>query len=154
MSSRSNAARAIVWAGLVAGVADIAFIIAYYAWKNVPAMRVLQGVAAGAVGRDAAVKGGTTMAVLGLGFHFFIALCAAAVFYAISRKWRWLVDRPILGGLTYGAGVWLFMNLAVLPLTATPPSNGFPPPLWIPVLIAHLVCVGLPIALIVRRLGR
>lgn len=153
MSSGSTAWRAIGWAGFTAGVLDIAYIIVYYALKNVPASRVLQGVAAGAVGRDAAVKGGWAMAALGLAFHFFIALCVAAVFYAVSRKWRWLVNQPIWGGLVFGVGVWLFMNLAVLPLTATPP-RGFPPPLWLPVLIAHLFCVGLPIALIVRRLAR
>jgi len=49
--------------------------------------------------------------------------------------------------------VWLVMNLVVLPLSATPPK-AFPSPIWIPVLIAHLTCVGLPIALLARRGGR
>lgn len=148
-----RAGRAIVLAGLVAGVADIAFIIVYYLLKNVPATRVLQGVAAGALGRDAAVKGGVATALLGLALHFVIALGAAAVFCVASRKLRWLVEKPILGGLFYGVCVWLFMNLAVLPLSATPPKS-FPDTTWMPVLLAHLVCVGLPIALITRKVAK
>lgn len=148
-----SAGRTIVVAGLVAGVLDIGYIIVYYAVKGVGAERVLQGVAAGAFGREAAGRGGWTMAALGLAFHFCIALAVAAVFYALSRKLRWLIERPMVGGLVFGAGVWLFMNLAVLPLTATPP-RGFPGPTWLPVLIAHLTCVGLPIAFITRWMGR
>lgn len=153
MSTQSNAGRAILFAGLAAGVLDIAFIVVYYLFKDVPPVRVLQGVAAGAVGSAAAVKGGLATAALGLAFHFMIALTAAAVFHAASRRLRWLVERPVAGGLVFGFSVWLFMNLVVLPLTATPPRS-FPPPQWVPVLIAHLVCVGLPIAFITRRFAR
>ena len=74
---------------------------------------------------------------------------AAAVFVAFSRTLRWLVAYPLVSGPIYGVFVWLVMHLAVLPLTATPPKT-FPPANWMPVLIAHLVCVGLPIALAVR----
>lgn len=150
---RYSAGRAIVFAGLVAGVADIAFIIGYYLLKGVPAPRVLQGVAAGALGHSAAVEGGLATAVLGLALHFVIALGAAAVFYAVSRKLRWLVERPVLGGLVYGMSVWLFMSLVVLPLSASPPAS-FPGKTWIPVLFAHLACVGLPIALITRQVAK
>jgi hypothetical protein len=146
-----KAGRVIFTAGLAAGALDIGFILAYYALKGVPAARVLQGVAAGAVGQEAAGKGGWAMAALGLGFHFLIALTVAAAFFASSRRWRWLVQRPFAGGLAYGVIVWLVMTLAVLPLTATPPG-AFPPPQWIPVLIAHVACIGWPIAWLTRRL--
>jgi hypothetical protein len=52
-------------------------------------------------------------------------------------------------GPLYGVAVWLFMNLVVLPLSANPPKT-FPAGNWLPVFVAHLVCVGLPIALVVR----
>jgi hypothetical protein len=45
------------------------------------------------------------------------------------------------------------MQLVVLPLTALP-HKPFPPPQWWVVFIAHLVCVGLPIALVVGRMER
>jgi hypothetical protein len=146
------AARAILTAGLIAGALDILYVIVFYGVRGVPATRILQGIAAGLLGREAAGKGGLATAALGLGLHFVIALGAAATFYAVSRRLRVLVERPVIGGLVFGVAVWLFMNLIVLPLSANPPRT-FPPAQWMPVFIAHLVCVGLPIALIVRRAG-
>lgn len=152
-ASSPSALKAILWAGLVAGALDILYVIIFYAWQNVPANRILQSVAAGLIGRDAAFKGGSGTAGLGLALHFLIALAAAAVFYAASRRLRVLLERPIGCGLLYGVAVWLCMNLVVLPLSATPPKS-FPPPSWGVGLAAHLFCVGLPIALLVRRHGR
>jgi hypothetical protein len=146
---------AILWAGLVAGALDIIYVIVYYAFaaKNVGPTQILHGIAAGWLGRDAARAGGTSTAVLGLALHFLIALVAAAVFQVASRRLRVLVERPWISGFAYGIAVWLCMNLVVLPLSANPPKS-FPSPAWIPVLVAHVVCVGWPIALIVRRFAR
>lgn len=139
----------IVWAGALAGTLDIAYVIVFYGLKGVAAVRILQGVAAGLVGREVATNGGGFMAVLGLAIHFAIAMSVAAVFVGLSRGLHWLARHPFLSGPAYGAVVWLVMNLAVLPLTATPPKS-FPPANWPPVFLAHLLCVGLPIALVVR----
>ena len=144
------AARVILTAGLIAGALDILYVIIFYGVRGVPATRILQGIAAGLLGRDAAGKGGLATAALGLALHFVIALGAAATYFAVSRRLRVLVERPVIGGLLFGVAVWLFMNLIVLPLSAIPPRS-FPPPQWVPVFIAHLLCVGLPIALVVRR---
>ena len=152
MSGRQRGAgRAILWAGFAAGVLDITYVFVVFGLRGASAIRILQGIAAGAIGREAAVAGGYGTAALGLAFHFLIAFGAATVFYAASRGWRVLIERPTIGGLLYGAAVWLFMNLVVLRLSATPPKV-FPPPNWMPVLLAHLFCVGVPIAWIVRRL--
>ncbi len=148
-----RACRAIGWAGLVAGVLDILYVIVYFALKGVGPEPVLKGIAAGLLGPAAARTGGLGMAALGLLLHFVIAYGAAAVFYAASRRLRILVEKPWIMGPLYGVAVWLVMNLAVLPLSANPPK-AFPSPIWVPVLIAHLTCVGLPIALLVRRFGK
>jgi hypothetical protein len=78
-SQRSQAFSAIGWAGLVAGVLDInsAFILSYP--KGVGPIRVLQGVAAGLVGRESAINGGLATAGLGLAIHFFIAFVVATL---------------------------------------------------------------------------
>ena len=152
---RATGWRAIAVAGTVAGVLDLAYIVVFYAirFPEVGAIRLLQGIAAGLIGRDAARSGGAATAALGGAIHFAIALTVAAVFYALSRRFKLLTQRPIICGAGYGVAVWLVMNLVVLPLTATPPKS-FPPPLWLPVLIAHVVCVGIPIAIVVRRTAR
>jgi uncharacterized membrane protein YagU involved in acid resistance len=148
-AKRGSLMGSIMWAGLIAGVLDIGYVIVFYGLKGVPATRILQGVAAGLIGRDAAMNGGLGTAGLGLAIHFAIAFVVAAVFVGLSRRAQWLVAHPFISGPLYGVAVWLTMNLAVLPLTAVPPKS-FPPPNWIPICIAHVLCVGLPIALIVR----
>ena len=57
-TERSQAFPAIAWATLVAGVLDIssAFLLSYP--KGVGPIRVLQGVAAGLLGRESAMSGG------------------------------------------------------------------------------------------------
>lgn len=147
--ARRSFAGTVVWGGVMVGVLDIAYVIIFYGLKGVPAVRILQGVAAGLIGRDAAMSGGWSTAALGLAIHFAIALVVAAVFVALSRAVRWLIVYPLISGPIYGILVWLAMNLAVLPLSAVPPKS-FPPANWMPVFIAHVVCVGLPIALVTR----
>ena len=52
-------------------------------------------------------------------------------------------------GLAYHGAQLGVRVTVVMPLTATP-LKSFPSPDWVPVLIAHLFCIGLPIALVVR----
>ncbi len=142
-----SALRTILFAGLLAGALDLGCVLVYF--HAADPLAILRGIAAGLLGPEAR-KGGVVLAMLGLALHFIIALGAAAVFYAASQRVRALVAHPWVSGLLYGAVVWLVMNLVVLPLSATPPKN-FPGPNWLPILIAHLVCVGPPIAWVARH---
>ena len=150
-AARSPALRTVLAAGLLAGALDLGFVLVLYGVRGVSPEKILHGIAAGAVGREAAINGGLATAALGFVAQFVIALGAAAVFYAASRRLRVLIEWPWISGPLYGVAVWLFMKLAVLPLSATPPKL-FLPPDWHLILIAHLTCVGLPIAWVVRRL--
>jgi uncharacterized membrane protein YagU involved in acid resistance len=89
-------------------------------------------------------------AALGIVLHFVIAFGAATVYYLGSRKLKFLIRRPILFGMSYGAAVYLFMHLIVLPLSAVRPSHmhltyAAAEFVW------HWFGVGLPIALSVRH---
>ena len=143
----------IFWGGLIAGTLDIcaAFLTAWIR-SGVTPVRVLHFVASGLIGA-AAFRGGAMTAVLGLALHFLIATVATAVFYLASRKLRFLIEHPINFGLLYGIVVFLFMNFVVLPLSAVAQR-----PITLSVFIINILiimfCVGLPIALIVRRFSR
>lgn len=151
--SKGSAASVILRAGIAAGILDITYVIVYFGLRGVPAPRLLKGVAAAALGRDVALQGGWGSATVGLLIHFAVALTVAGVFYAASRKLAWLTKYAVPSGIVYGALVWLVMNVAVLPLTKTPPAS-FPGAGWLVIFIAHLICVGPPIALVVQRYGR
>ncbi len=142
--------RPVLLAGLTAGVLDLA---AATLNAGVSPARVMRYIASGVLGR-AAFSGGVGTAVLGGAFHFLIALVAAAVYWAASRKLRFLVERAVPWGLLYGVGVYLFMNFLVVPLSAVPPR---PSPTVMGVarmVVIHMLCVGLPISLILRRDSR
>ncbi len=149
MAPRAGAAQTIFAAGIVAGVCDITYVIVYYGVQGSAPLTILQSVARGWYG-VAAFKGGWTTGLVGLGTHFFIALVLAAIFYAASRKISWLVRQPWISGPLFGVAVWFAMQLLVLPLSQAKPKS-FPPAGWIPVFLAHPLCVGLPIAWMVRR---
>jgi len=105
--------RAIVTAGLIAGILDItsAFVIAEI--KGTGSIRMLQGIASGLLGQQS-FEGAMATAGLGLAIHFLIAFTAAAVFYAASRKFSSLTQHAVV----------------------------------------HMLLIGLPISLIVRRYSR
>ena len=58
--------------------------------------------------------------MLGGALHFLIAISAAAIYYAASRRIAFLTKRPIVAGLLYGPLVYAFMNGVVLPLSMIP----------------------------------
>lgn len=149
----NNANRAILWAGLIAGTMDILAAFVTNAQRNVTPMRVLRGVASGLLGASAA-KGGTGTAILGLFLHFVIAFGAAAVYYAASRKLPVLIRQPIICGALFGIAVYCFMNLIVLPLSAFPYNISRQTSVVVTGLVVHILCVGLPIALAIRKFSK
>lgn len=142
--------RGILVGGLIAGALDITAAIVTNGWRGVPPVRVLQSVASGLLGSPA-FQGGNATAALGLLLHFLIALAAAAVYVAASRRLPALVRWPLLWGPLYGVAVYFFMSLVVVPLSAAPFRIRLDPPDLATGLIVHMLCVGLPIALAARR---
>ena len=151
-TNRSTALPAIFWAGLTCGAMDIT--AAFVTWwpKGILPSRILKGIASGLLGPEA-YTGGWPTAALGLAFHFFIAFSAATVFYFASRKLAFLTQHPVLSGPLYGVCVYLVMYWIVMPLSRyrhrpfTVSSTAI-------AIITHIICVGLPIALVIAHFSR
>ena len=141
---------AIIVGGLIVGVLDLVYAIVVY--SPYQPILVPQTIASGILGIKS-YGGGVGTAVLGVILHFVIALGAATVYYLASRRLTFLVSRAVLCGLIYGALVYLFMHLVVLPLSATPkgPTHFIYQAFEF---VEHWFCVGLPIALSVRHYSR
>ncbi|HJQ27163.1 MAG TPA: hypothetical protein VKA60_24960 [Blastocatellia bacterium] len=140
---------AIFWAGLIAGTLDITAACITSTLRGGSPLRVLRYVAGGLLGPEA-FAGGFGIAALGLLLHYCIATTWAAIYYAASRKLDLLVRRAVVCGLLYGIVVWCVMNLVVLPLSALPKASFTVSGVLIGATIL-MFCIGLPIALIVRR---
>ena len=114
---------AVVLGGVAAGVIDITYACTFWAIKaGVRPTRIFQSVAAGLLGRQAAVAGGLQTAALGLALHFFIALTVAFVYYTAARYADTLWRRPWAFGSLYGVAVFGVMHYIVVPLSAA--GNG------------------------------
>jgi hypothetical protein len=149
---RPRAFEAIVYAGLVAGILDLlaASINAYL--RGTSPVRVWQYVASGVLGPSSYSRGYAAV-LLGVLFHFLIAFGAAAVFFFASLRFPILIRRAVIFGIVYGVVVYFFMSRVVVPLSA---ARTFPFSFQalLTGLAIHIVCVGLPIALLTRRASR
>ena len=160
MSSTSNPvsartlslSKAIVWGGLVSGVLDAVDGVVAFGFKGLSAIQVLQYIASGLLG-PSSFRGGLLTATLGMGFHFFIAFVAAAVYVLASRRIAVLKSRAVLFGVLYGVAVYFFMNYLVLPLSAVARSP-FSLDLFLNGVIGHGILVGLPIALYAKKAAK
>ena len=107
------------WAAWRPASIDITYACTFWAIKaGVRPSRIFQSVAAGLLGREAAVAGGAPTAALGLALHFFIALTVAFVYYTAARYAEALWRRPWVFGSLYGVAVFGVMHYIVVPLSA------------------------------------
>jgi hypothetical protein len=146
-----SALRTILLAWLTAGCLDLLGAITVYSliMQRVTTMRLLQGIARGALG-NSAYEGGVATALAGVGLHFTIAFCFTVFYFFIFPYVPFLKKQKIISGLLYGIFVWCVMNLVVLPLlqVANIPTK------WDSIIRGALIlmfCIGLPISLIVSR---
>jgi hypothetical protein len=147
MALSRRAWTAVLLGGIGAGVGDSILALVLY---PVSLVRIYQSVAAGLLGRDAAVQGGLLTAALGMLLHFFIATTAAFVYVVASSRLKLLLKQPVVCGLAFGIAVYFFMGFVVVPLSRAR-AGGFA---WQP-MVGHALLVGLPIALAARyKLGR
>jgi hypothetical protein len=170
--------RPILAGALLAGVLDLAYAYAHF-WGvlHAPALRIVQGIASGLIGAQAAYDGGVATAGLGVGLEFALTAIMAAT-YVIGSKWItdlrtfWWIMGPC-----YGALVMLAMYFVVLPLSAAHGNSYLPDgavsiancavsegmlrvssctgadhQLLYGTIFAHTVMVGLPIAAAARFL--
>jgi hypothetical protein len=152
MTNVIRSIRTILIAAALAGALDILAAFTVSGASGVAPFRVLQAIASGILGAQA-FHGGMQTAVLGLLLHFIIAAIAAAAYFAVSRKWSLLLERPLLCGPLYGLVVYAVMKTIVLPLSLV----NFKASQWhsvVIMMVIHMLFVGLPIAMVIARRQR
>lgn len=144
---------AVLGAGFVAGLGDIAYACIHYKIaSDLEPEKVLQAVAAGVVGQNAAGQGGWGTAALGLAAHFAIALIMAAVFIVVAQllpllKRFWQITGPL-----YGLGLMFLMNMVIVPMSAAGGPGDLPKGEFLyGAIFAHTILVGLVIAWFASR---
>lgn len=135
---------------LFVGTTDlIAAYIDQYIKTGRFADKMLFYIAGGALGLETSMNGGFWIGVLGLLFHYFIALSFTLLFFIAYPKLglNYLNKYSVYAlGILYGPFVGSFMTFIVLPLTALPPT----PFVFSKAIIGWIilgVVLGLPIAI-------
>jgi hypothetical protein len=100
---------------------------------------------------NAAFEGGLSTALLGLVLDLLMTTVMAGVFILTTDRIPLLRQHVIPGSLLYGFGVFIVMNFIVVPLSAAPTLPA--PPMWlfIEIILEHILLIGLPLGLLVRR---
>jgi hypothetical protein len=160
LQRRHSALTSGLSAGAVVALLDGLYVIAAFVWilgVTTP-QRLFQGIAYAVIGSPA-LDGGWRTALLGVLLHVIVASgwsIAWSLLYSVSATIRHTVETThaaLLTGVVYGVFVHLAMQLVVLPLTRarTAPllSKG-----GLIVLLAHMLVIGPPIVLLVRRMRR
>jgi len=143
-----NALRAIAFGGLICGICDITAALVIYGAMGARPIPLLQGIAAGILGRSS-FSGGLATAALGLLCHFVIAYGAAAVYVGASRGFAFLARSPLLAGPLYGIAVYFAMQGVVHLSRAI--HRPFSLRLTLIGIAIHMVCVGTTIAWATHR---
>ena len=143
--------RAIGWATLVAGTIDILYAAMMSAMAGAGPAAMLRTVASGPF--PPASGWGTAGSMLGLMVHFALMAVMAAAFMVAARAWPAVLARPIASGIIYGLITYVAMNWVVVPLRFDVPLPPQPRAV-VSQLFAHIVLVGIPIALVAARMLR
>ena len=161
-ATRANtqlAVRRVLAAGGLVALLDGLYVVVVFDWvrHSTTTARIFAGIARALIGQ-AASSGGAAIVLLGVSIHCMVALGWSAVFAvayssigalrrSTSNAWR-----AVGVGVAYGIFVWAAMRYLVLPLT-----HAVRAPLLTRgtglVLLAHVLVVGPPIALVIRRSG-
>jgi hypothetical protein len=146
--------RAIGYGALTVAMLDGLDAIIFFGLRGASPARVFQGIAAGLLGRQAAIQGGVATALLGVALHFVVALGIVSTYYAASRRIRVLTTHPLMCGAIYGVVVYFFMNQVVIPLSAIGRGSLPSLPVFLNGIVIHVLGVGLPTAYFVKAAGR
>ena len=140
--------KTIAIATAVAGTLDILFAMILTVFFGREIGNMLRYVGSGPFPQTSEM--GVNGAILGLIVHFALMAIMAAVYVLAAQRLPALLQRPIQWGVLYGLATYVVMNWLVVPMRFDMPLP--PSPLSMATqLFAHIVLVGLPIALITAR---
>lgn len=140
--------RTIALATLVAGALDILYAAMMSLIFGRGPAAMLRSVASGPF--PGASEWGVTGSAIGLLVHFVLMAIMAACFVMAARNWPALLAKPIHAGIAYGLITYVVMNWIIVPIrfdTPLPPQTHA----ILSQLFAHIVLVGIPIALITAK---
>jgi hypothetical protein len=145
---------AIVTATLICGTLDILSAFVFAGLGGASPGQILRYVASGPFG-DGMNGAGAVGAAIGLATHYAIMAVMVTVFVIAASRIAVVKTNPVLAGILYGLLLYAVMYWIVVPARWTGHYPKLTPWALGNALFSHIICVGIPMALIaVRTLGR
>lgn len=138
----------MIWAWLLVGTLDILAASTQTLINGRDPLVMFRFIASGVFGSEA-MAGGVGYSLVGLFFHYCIALGWTVLFFLIYPKIDVLAKNRIVTGFLYGIFVQLCMSFIVLPLANTPPIP-FNPIGMIKAALILVFAIGIPLSFIAR----
>lgn len=140
-------------AWLVAGTLDIlAACGQFYLVTHRSPIIVLQYVSSAVLG-DSAYSGSVEALILGLLFHFMVALLYTVLFFLLASKFKGMLKHKIITAIVYGIFMWAFMQFTVLPFTHVKQLTVTFKAAVISILIL-VACISTPLIYFARKANR
>ena len=146
-------AKAIAACVLIAGSLDISDALIFYGLRGTRPEILLQVIASGLLGASA-LHLGWNGALVGLAIHYSITCAWATLFVLVSLQLPALRAHAVVSGSLYGLLIYAVMNYVVLPHTRVISHPAVRVSVICNAVAALVFCMGLPIALISRRILR
>lgn len=136
--------------GAAAALADLALAALYWSEHGSTGLRVLQSIAAWAMG-PAAYQGGWASAAFGVLLYIGTLSAVMVLYQRLSRHFRVLVRRPVVCGALYGALMyWSIFHVFVRHFSAA--ATHELPLQWEALCYAvYIGLIGIPCALLARK---
>jgi hypothetical protein len=137
--------KSILFTTFIAGTCDIvaACTQAYISAKILPTI-VLKYIASGVFGKSA-YEGGIEILLLGLLFHYLIALACTAAFYWLYPKLSFPKFSLFLNAFIIGIVAWFVTTQMIIPMSQITPAP-FSVSKALMAISILIVCIGFPIA--------
>jgi hypothetical protein len=139
----------ILLTGLLAGLLDgAAAILLYLARGNKRPGNLFRYIASAVFGQ-AAFAGGRGMILMGVLFHFLLAISFVVIYFRLYHYIPWLQTQPLAAAAGFGLLVWMIMNLVIVPLSR---AAHRPFSLWVALIniLILMIAIGLPAAYLAR----
>lgn len=152
LDNRNSLLRSILIGTVLMGTLDaiVWHVIVVSMMGGQPLDVVYQYIASGLLGVGA-FEGGLATAALGLFLHYVVAFGVTAVFMLAADRIPLLRRYAIPASLVYGFGVFIVMNMIIVPLSLTPDLPAPTTPELILAILDHVLIIGLPLGIIVWR---
>ena len=141
----------LLFGGVLVGTLDLAFAAGFWSLRGVAPIRIPQSIASWMLGRDAAISGGISTALLGAALYYYLTTAMVTGYHQLAGRLPLLRRHPLAMGALYGILMYALLFQVVVPLWSAASPRPEPLEWTLACIAAYAVLIGIPAALLARH---